>query len=76
MSNFSKKLYRNGRRGLAMGVCAGIAEYLTVDVKFVRILTLIAVLFTGFFPIVIIYAILGVALDDVREVTGRHRHDL
>jgi len=76
MTNFSKKLYRKSRNGLVMGVCAGIADYLTMDVKIVRILMLIAVLFTGFFPIVIIYAILGVALDDDREVTRRHRYDL
>ena len=76
MSNFSKKLYRNSRKGIVMGVCAGIADFLTVDVKFVRILMLIAVLFTGFFPIVIIYAILGVALDDVRVATRSNRYDI
>ena len=36
--NLNKKLWRIPQRGMVKGVCAGIAHYLDVPVKLVRIL--------------------------------------
>jgi phage shock protein PspC (stress-responsive transcriptional regulator) len=47
-----KKLLRNRNTKMVGGVCAGVADYLNMDVTLVRILTVILSLFTGV-PIVL-----------------------
>ena len=55
------RLYRNPRRGVIFGVCAGFAEYFAFDVKVTRVLTVVAAMFA--FPIVCIsYLVLGFML--------------
>ena len=54
-------LYRS-RRGIFMGVCRGIAEYFDISVFWTRITTLIIFLFTGFWPIGVLYIIASLAL--------------
>jgi phage shock protein C len=49
-----RTLYRS-RQGKILGVCRGIAEYFDVQVKWVRIIAVIALIFTGFWPAVAIY---------------------
>lgn len=50
-----KKLYKSTNKVLS-GVLGGIAEYLEIaDVTIVRILFLVALVFTGFFPFGILY---------------------
>lgn len=46
MSRFNgdKKLYRNRRKGIVGGVCAGLADYFEIDRKIVRILFVVALL--------------------------------
>ncbi|MEA5445103.1 envelope stress response membrane protein PspC [Gammaproteobacteria bacterium AB-CW1] len=46
------RLYRDPERGWIAGVCAGIADYLSISVAGVRFLTIVALLF--FMPFVII----------------------
>ena len=54
-----RRFYRNDEDGLAMGVCAGAADFLGIDVWLVRLVTVIAaILFT--LPTVIAYFALGV----------------
>ncbi len=48
------KLYRS-REGLLLGVCRGLAEYLNISVKWMRILTVLTMIFTGFFPVAFFY---------------------
>ena len=55
-NKFSRGLYRS-RNGVIMGVCAGIAEYFDFSVFWVRIIALIILLFSGFWPILILYVI-------------------
>jgi len=49
-----KPLYRS-RRGVLFGVCRGIAEYLDLSVFWVRVVMALVFIFSGFFPIVLIY---------------------
>lgn len=42
----SKSLYRDPKRGKIAGVCAGLADYFTVEVWLVRIITITAFLLT------------------------------
>ena len=43
--NLNKKLWRIPQQGMVKGVCAGIAHYLDVPVKLVRILVVLSVFF-------------------------------
>ncbi len=44
----TKKLYRAGKDHVLGGVCAGLAEYLSIDVIFIRVIWLILTLVHGF----------------------------
>ena len=62
------KLYRNPRRGMIFGVCAGIAEYFGWDVSVTRVIVVIGAFFS--FPVIcIIYLCLGLLLP-VRSWSG------
>ncbi len=41
--NLNKKLWRIPQQGMVKGVCAGIAHYLDVPVKLVRILVVLSI---------------------------------
>lgn len=46
--DYRKKMYRNTEDGKFLGVCAGIADYLEVNVFAVRIVFLVLIFLTGF----------------------------
>ena len=50
----SRTLYRS-RRGWFFGVCQGLADYADIPVFWVRVATIIACLFTGFWPMALLY---------------------
>ncbi len=56
-----KRLYRSVRDRKIAGVCGGIAEALKIDPMIVRLVTIIAIIPTGFFPIIITY-IVGIVI--------------
>ena len=56
-----RDLYRS-RRGMIMGVCRGIADHLNLSVFWVRAAALAGFLFTGFWPVGILYIIAGMIL--------------
>lgn len=63
-----KKLYRSEDNQILAGVCAGLAEYLEMDVNLVRIITALVVLLT--FPmglIAYLIAWLIVPLESEKE---------
>ena len=72
--DFNKKLWRIPQRGMVKGVCAGIAEYLDVPVKLIRIITVLAMLFGLFFFVVVAYVILTFALDPMPEGVMNNPH--
>lgn len=65
--DLSKKLWRIPQQGMVKGVCAGIAQYLDVPVKLVRIITVLAMVFGLFFFVLVAYVILTFALDPMPE---------
>ena len=73
--DLNKKLWRIPQRGMVKGVCAGIAEYLDVPVKLIRIITVLAMLFGLFFFVLVAYVILTFALDPMPEgaMNGEHQ---
>lgn len=54
-------IYRS-RRGIFMGVCRGVAEHFNLSVFWVRALVFITFLFTGFWPMGILYLVAGLVL--------------
>lgn len=65
------RLYRNPRRGVIFGVCAGIAEYFGFDVSITRIVVVVGALFA--MPMVCgAYVVLAFLLP-TKEYTGTAR---
>lgn len=54
-------LYRS-RDGVIFGVCRGLAEYFDVSVFWTRMITLGALIFTGFFPVGLAYLLAGLLM--------------
>ncbi|EPN6625941.1 TPA: envelope stress response membrane protein PspC [Raoultella ornithinolytica] len=65
--DLNKKLWRVPQHGMVKGVCAGIAQYLDVPVKLVRLITVLAMIFGLFFFVVVAYIILTFTLDPMPE---------
>jgi phage shock protein C len=61
--DYRKKLYRNRRDAKIWGVCAGIADYLEVNVFAVRLVFLAMLFMTVFFPVVLLYIGATLVLD-------------
>lgn len=57
-----RKLYRSGRNAMLLGVCAGLAEYFQIDVTLVRLLYVVATLFSGVIVGVLVYLIAAVLM--------------
>lgn len=53
--DYRKKIYRNTRDGKILGVCAGIADYLEVNVFAVRIFFLMLTFISGGFPLLVYF---------------------
>jgi phage shock protein C len=51
-----RRLYRS-RSGMILGVCKGVAEYFDVSVGWTRILTLVLLVITGVWPIILLYVL-------------------
>lgn len=66
-SFMKKKLWRIPQQGMIKGVCAGIADYLDIPVKLVRVITILAMLFGLFFLVIVAYIILAFVLDPMPE---------
>ena len=58
-----RKLWRQPEQGKLMGVCAGLAEYLDIPVRLIRVIVVLS-LFLGLFMFTVIaYLFLGFVLD-------------
>ncbi len=51
-----RNIYRS-RTGMILGVCQGLSNRFDVSVKVIRIIAVLLLLFTGFWPVVIAYLI-------------------
>ena len=70
----TNRLYRDTRRGMIFGVCAGLAEYFGFDVKVTRVLTVVGAMF-GFPVVFISYLVLGVMLPRKPESDAGDAYD-
>ena len=57
-----KRLMRDTQKGMIGGVCAGIAEYLDVDVTLVRVLYVVLSVVTAAFPGILVYILLWIIM--------------
>ena len=66
MYNYTKSPYQRrwlrSPNGLLFGVCEGLARRLGISVALVRLVTILAFLATGFFPVGLLYCILAFVL--------------
>ncbi|MCK5686763.1 PspC domain-containing protein, partial [bacterium] len=67
INSLRRGLYRS-RHGLFMGVCRGLSDHFNLNLFWVRVSVLLVFLFTGFWPIGVIYIIAGLLLK-VEPVT-------
>lgn len=58
-----KKLYRIPQQGKVKGVCAGIADYLNIPVRLVRIIVVLSMIFGLFVFTLVAYFALAMVLD-------------
>ena len=63
MLDNGKRLYRRPDEGLIKGVCAGVARYLDVPVRLVRIIVVLSMFFGLFMLTILAYAILAYWLE-------------
>lgn len=52
-----KKLYRSTSDKVLTGLCGGLGNYLGIDTVVIRLVWLLIVIFTGFFPGVVVYIV-------------------
>ena len=58
-----RKLWRKPDEGKLMGVCAGLAEYLDIPVRLLRVIVVLSLFFGLFMFTVVAYFVLGFVLD-------------
>lgn len=59
-----RKLWRIPQQGKVRGVCAGLAEYLDIPVRLLRVIVVLSLFFGLFMFTLIAYFILGFVLDE------------
>ncbi|EXU76864.1 envelope stress response membrane protein PspC [Erwinia mallotivora] len=69
-----KKLYRIPAQGKLKGVCAGIADYLDIPVRLVRVIVVLSLFFGLFMFTLIAYGVLAFVLDEQPDEFAR-QHD-
>ncbi len=52
-----KRLYRSRKDRMVAGVVGGLAEYLGIDSSLLRLLAVTIGIFTGLFPVLVLYLI-------------------
>lgn len=71
--DFISRMHRYPQRGWIAGVCAGLAEYFDWNVKLVRVLFLLALIFGGGFPMIVIYCVLWYVMDAAADENAPQR---
>ena len=69
-SQGARRFYRSRSNRVLAGVCGGIAEYYGSDATAVRLLTLVLGLFTGIFPMIVLYLIAAIVIPDREGTPG------
>ena len=66
-SEAPRRLVRSRANRTFAGVCGGLAEYYGSDVTAVRLLTVVIMLVTGIFPVLILYLIAAIVIPERME---------
>jgi phage shock protein C len=66
-SNNPIRLYRDTRRARVAGVCAGLASFLDIKVRFVRLGVMLLTIWTGFVPGILVYVALALLLKPMPD---------
>jgi phage shock protein C len=66
-SNNPIRLYRDTKRGRIAGVCAGLAAYFDVRVRYIRLALILGMIFGFLLPIAVTYVILALVLKPMPE---------
>ncbi len=72
MTYTHKRLYRS-RNGKIFGVCRGIADWRNLPVEYIRLFMILAFIFTGFFPVGLIYFLAAMVLPMEPEGSRDYR---
>ena len=59
-----KKLYRSKEDKKLSGLCGGLGEFLGIDPTIIRVLVIVAAFFSAFFPALVLYIALSVAVPE------------
>lgn len=70
----NKKLYRSSRDSKLMGLCAGVGEWLNIDVTLIRILFVLGVFFSGFTLLVAYFIVSLVVPKEPRPPYGSYNY--
>ena len=66
----SSRFRRYPDEGWIAGVCAGLADFMGWNVRLIRALAVLTFVFSGFFPLVLVYGVLWYVMEETR---GRPR---
>ncbi len=69
-----RKLWRIPQQGKIRGVCAGLAEYLDIPVRLLRVIVVLSLFFGLFMFTIVAYFILGFVLDEKPEDAPEQRN--
>lgn len=72
--NSLRTLYRS-RDGMIFGVCKGIARYAEVKTFWIRFAALIALVMTGFWPMVLIYIVAAIFIKPQPVIEPKNTED-
>ena len=78
---YKDSLYKDSQNGKIAGVCAGIAQYFSIEIWLVRILFITVGLLGGGFLAIIVYLALSLLLDKApkqwqQQLDEQHNHKL
>lgn len=69
-TGFLSEMRRYPGEGWISGVCAGIADYFDWKLKLVRLVVVLLAIFTAFWAVFVIYAVLWYLMDDGDQLSG------
>ncbi|MGS0973630.1 MAG: PspC domain-containing protein [Candidatus Izemoplasmataceae bacterium] len=67
-----KQLYRLEEGKMFSGVCAGLARYFNMDAGLVRVIFVLAFVFSGFLPILVVYIVMAAILPIGKDTLYRN----
>lgn len=67
-----EKRLTKSKNKVFLGVCGGLAEYFNIDPTIVRLIALVLLVMTGFFPVGLIYVIAALIMPDADSRKGKH----